>query len=217
MLSTRALPFISLSLFSVLATAAPFCAVTGSGTNCWYYDAQSCRQAAGTGGACVVNPSEVQFEGGTRQRPGIRFGTVAPAIESYNRNMQEADRQRAEDRALDLRQLEIEQRQQDLVIRNTDPRLLPLSPDQGISLQTHSLIMSAVMTSLEMNAPGTAREWRNLQTGSYGSVFPKVIVQNMFGEPCREFSISLTDKRGETRITTGTACRKNGNWVWLGG
>jgi hypothetical protein len=38
--------------------AAPFCVVTSSGTNCWYYDAESCRQAAGQRGACVVNSNE---------------------------------------------------------------------------------------------------------------------------------------------------------------
>jgi hypothetical protein len=44
-----------------------------------------------------------------------------------------------------------------------------------------------------------------------------VIVQNMIGEPCHEFSVSLTNKNGQTRTTTGTACRKNGTWVWPNG
>lgn len=216
-MNTGALTFASILLFPALATAAPFCVVTGSGTNCWYYDAQSCRQAAGTTGACVVNSNEMQSVGGPRQGSGIRFLDSNPAIESYRQGIREGDRQRAEDQAWELRQLEIEQRQQDLVRRNTDPRLRPLYPDGGLSPETHSAIMSAVFTALDMNAPGTSRDWRNAQTGAHGSVLPQDIVQNMFGEPCRAFSVSLTDNRGQTRTITGTACRKNGQWVWLNG
>jgi surface antigen len=131
--------------------------------------------------------------------------------------MREGDRRRAEDQEWELRQIEVEQQQRNLLIRNTDQRLLPLSPDGGISPQTHSAIMSAVFAALDMNAPGTSRDWRNAQTGSHGSVSPQHIVQNIFGEPCREFSISLTDNRGQTRTTAGTACRKNGQWVWPNG
>lgn len=45
--------FVSTSVF-----AAPFCAVFSYGKQCYYYDINSCRQAAGTQGACVVNEEE---------------------------------------------------------------------------------------------------------------------------------------------------------------
>lgn len=204
-------------LLPASVVAAPFCVVTGSGTNCFYYDAQSCRQAAGTTGACVVNPNEMQSDSGPRHGSGIRFLDTNPAIESYRQGIREGDRQRAEDQAWELRQIEIEQRQQDLQRRTTDSRLLPLlGQGKALTEETRSAIMSAVFTALDMNAPGTPRDWRNLQTGAFGSVLPQEIVQNMFGEPCRAFSVSLTDNRAQTRTTAGTACRKNGQWVWQG-
>lgn len=40
------------------SSGAPFCVVTGYGSQCHYYDAPSCQRAAQTArGACVVNPS----------------------------------------------------------------------------------------------------------------------------------------------------------------
>lgn len=217
-MSTRTLTFASILLFPALATAAPFCVVTGSGTNCWYYDAQSCRQAAGTAGACVVNPNEMQSGSGPPQRGGIRYGTTAPGIEIFNRNMREGDRQRAEDQAREERRFESERERQDYQRRNTDPRLLPLlGPDVELSPETRSAIMSAIFAALDMNAPGTSREWRNVQTGAYGAVSPQQVVPNIFGEPCREFSISMTINSGQTRTIAGTACRKNGQWVWPNG
>lgn len=213
----KALTFLTATLFSSFAVAAPFCVVTGAGTNCWYYDAQSCRQAAGTTGACVVNANEMQPDGPSRQRQSIRFSTAVPAIEQFNRNMREGDRQRAEDDDRDTRRTESERQQLDSLRRNTDPRLLALSPVQGLSPQTQSAIMSALFAALDMNIPGTSRGWENLQTGAYGAVFPTEIVQNLFGEPCRNFAVSLTAKSGETRRITGTACRKNGQWNWPNG
>lgn len=39
------------------SSGPPFCVVSANGTNCWYYDAPSCQQAARQSqGACVVNP-----------------------------------------------------------------------------------------------------------------------------------------------------------------
>jgi hypothetical protein len=40
--------------------AAPFCTVLSYGKNCFYYDYNSCLQAAGSSGACVVNQDEVR-------------------------------------------------------------------------------------------------------------------------------------------------------------
>ena len=42
---------------------APFCAVFSYGTQCLYYNAQSCRQAAGTQGVCTANPNGAQGQG----------------------------------------------------------------------------------------------------------------------------------------------------------
>lgn len=207
------MPFVA--LFPALATAAPFCAVTGAGTNCSYYDVQSCRLAAGPGGTCVVNPYELQPDSGVGQRQRIEPARVNPAIETFQRGVREGDRQRAEDQEWELRQLEIEKRRRDFARQSTDPRLLPLSPDGGISPETHSAIMSALFSALDMNAPGAAREWSNPRTGASGNVVPQDIVKNMFGEPCRAFTISL-NIRGQTRSTSGTACRRDGQWVWQG-
>ena len=44
---------VLLLLLPALVAAAPFCAVTGAGTNCWYYDVQTCRQAACVHYICV--------------------------------------------------------------------------------------------------------------------------------------------------------------------
>lgn len=211
----RALTFAAMALLSSVAAAAPFCAVTATGTNCWYYDVPSCRQAAGPSGACVVNSNDARTDGGTRQTQSIEFNRTNPFIDTYQREMQEGARRRAEDQEWELRQLEIEQRRRNLARQSTDPRLLPLSPDGGVSPETHSAIMSTLFAALDMNAPNTSRDWRNPQTGASGTVLPKEIVQNIFGEPCRAFIISLSI-RGQERSTSGTACRKNGQWVWQG-
>lgn len=64
-LSTRllALPaaiFLSFACAGA-SLAAPFCVVSASGTQCFYYDAPSCQQAAQSQrGACVVNQQETQ-------------------------------------------------------------------------------------------------------------------------------------------------------------
>jgi len=212
-MSTRTLIASLLLFFPAVVFAAPFCAVTGAGTNCWYYDVQSCRQAAGPGGACVANPEEVRS--GSQPRQQLEFIRKNPALESYERGTRERDRQRADEQEWELRQLEIEKRRRDLARQNTDPRLLPLSPDGGISSETNSAIMSALFTALDMNAPGSPRDWSNPKTGAYGAVLPQDIVKNMFGEPCRAFTISL-NIRGQTRSTSGTACHREGKWVWQG-
>ena len=43
------------------ALAAPFCVVTGSGSQCYYYDEPSCERAAATArGACIINQKETK-------------------------------------------------------------------------------------------------------------------------------------------------------------
>ena len=64
-------------------STAPFCAVFSWGDQCFYYDAQSCRQAAGASGACIVNPNRGgqqgnQFgSGASRPSSGPPFCVVA--------------------------------------------------------------------------------------------------------------------------------------------
>ena len=49
------------TFFTSIVMAAPFCVVTGVSTNCWYFDAPTCQQAAAAQrGACVINKDEVQ-------------------------------------------------------------------------------------------------------------------------------------------------------------
>lgn len=111
---------LSVLLLPDFSVAAPFCAVTGGGTNCWYNDVQSCRRAAGSSGACVVNPNVVHPDDGfnqtpqINQRPPIKFIDKNSVTETIQRNRQEADKQRAEEQESELRQLEIEQRRRDL-------------------------------------------------------------------------------------------------------
>ncbi|MBF0178242.1 MAG: hypothetical protein HQL63_15555 [Magnetococcales bacterium] len=40
-------------------TAEPFCVVDFAGKRCWYQDVESCRQAAGPRGSCVVNSAGI--------------------------------------------------------------------------------------------------------------------------------------------------------------
>lgn len=42
------------------AFAAPFCAVFSYGKHCYYYNYQSCLQAVGSQGACVINEEEAR-------------------------------------------------------------------------------------------------------------------------------------------------------------
>ena len=52
------LVFLS-TLFTGTANAAPFCVKTAYATNCWYYDASSCRDAAqAANGMCLANSDE---------------------------------------------------------------------------------------------------------------------------------------------------------------
>src|SRR5260221_4353065 len=58
------------------AFAAPFCAVFSYGRQCFYFDMNSCRQAAGNSGACVINSDEVKApQGGSPFCVVHSFGT----------------------------------------------------------------------------------------------------------------------------------------------
>jgi hypothetical protein len=58
---SRALLFAIAFLIAGIATAGPFCVVSGAGKQCFYSDEPSCaRAAASLHGACVVNNEEVK-------------------------------------------------------------------------------------------------------------------------------------------------------------
>jgi len=61
----RLLLFFTLILTLQESFAAPFCVVTASGTNCWYFDAKSCQDAANNArGMCVINEKEQKAPSG---------------------------------------------------------------------------------------------------------------------------------------------------------
>lgn len=104
---------LSVLLLPAFAVAAPFCAVNGGGTTCAYYDVQSCRSAAGPGGACVVNPNEVRPDGGSSQKPPIKYIDRNAVTDTIERNTREAQEGA-------MRLLEIEQRRRDLDRQNIE-------------------------------------------------------------------------------------------------
>lgn len=100
-------------LLPVFAAAAPFCAVNGGGTTCAYYDVQTCRAAAGLGGACVVNSNEARPDGGSSQRPPIKFIDRNVATDAIERNARKSQENT-------MRQLEVEQRRGDIDRQNIE-------------------------------------------------------------------------------------------------
>ena len=63
----KARTFLAITLLvgsSIVSEAAPFCAVFSFGRQCYYYDMNSCQQAAGTQGACVINQDEAKAPSG---------------------------------------------------------------------------------------------------------------------------------------------------------
>jgi hypothetical protein len=66
-------------LFVLNALAAPFCVVTSYGNNCYYFNFQSCQQAADQQrSVCVVNQDEAQ--------PAPRGGPPFCVVTSYGTN-----------------------------------------------------------------------------------------------------------------------------------
>lgn len=113
---------LSSLLFPTFAVAAPFCAVTGYGTYCGYYDVQTCQHAAGPSGACVANPD--QGDSASR-RPPVKFLEGGITTDRIRRNREAAAKQRAEEQEAELRQLEIEQRHRDLNRQNNIEAPIP--------------------------------------------------------------------------------------------
>ena len=96
----------------------------------------------------------------------------------------------------------------------SDPRLIALAPDTGISPATVSIIKTTLATSLDMDGPDVARKWENPQTGAHGLITVQKITKHILGEPCREFTI--TNLQDVTHSVGGTSCYKNSQWVWIG-
>jgi surface antigen len=117
-----------------------------------------------------------------------------------------------------MRGLQDRQRQEQIAIDNTDPRLLPLSPSGGISRYTQQLIFSALSSQLEMTTGLSSQNWRNENVGSSGTVTVYSQRTNPNGMPCREFELSLAAASdGVSRSLNGTACRSGSGWQWLSG
>ncbi|WND79419.1 hypothetical protein [Lysobacter capsici] len=65
---------------SISMAAAPFCAVTSSGAQCFYYDLGACRQAiSGIGGQCVANPAALPPI--PVQNSGSQIAPLAPSAQ----------------------------------------------------------------------------------------------------------------------------------------
>lgn len=127
------------------------------------------------------------------------LNNLSGAMEGYMRGMQER------------------QRQEQIAIDNTDPRLLPLSPYGGISQYSQQLIFSTLSSQLEMTTGFSRQNWRNENAGSSGTVSVYSQKINPNGVPCREFELGLTASDGTSRSLSGTACRTGSGWQWLSG
>ena len=66
--------------------------------------------------------------------------------------------------------------------------------------------------ALERYPSGSSAEWRNPDSGNYGTVVPDRPYTDPQGQVCREYTQTITvDGRGET--ATGVACRQpDGTW-----
>jgi len=72
-------------------------------------------------------------------------------------------------------------------------------------------MQQTTQTSLESARTGEAVQWRNPDTGNYGTVTPLRTVETTTGV-CREYQQTIT-VGGRTEQGTGTACRQpDGSW-----
>jgi len=70
----------------------------------------------------------------------------------------------------------------------------------------------ATQTSLETSPSGQVTEWRNPDSGNYGTVKPQPAYKTTEGEFCREYQQTVTIG-GKTESAYGTACRQpDGSW-----
>lgn len=84
----------------------------------------------------------------------------------------------------------------------------------GKSLDDNDRMMrdKSSQKALEVGRTGQEIQWRNPDSGHYGSVTPTRTFQDRSGEYCREYTEKIT-VGGEPQIAYGKACRKpDGNW-----
>jgi surface antigen len=70
----------------------------------------------------------------------------------------------------------------------------------------------ATQSSLERAPSGTATQWRNPDSGNYGTITPRPAYQTSNGQYCREYQQTVV-VGGETQSAYGRACRQpDGTW-----
>lgn len=70
----------------------------------------------------------------------------------------------------------------------------------------------ASQKAFETGQSGQAVQWRNPDSGNYGTVIPSSPYKNEYGQYCREFQNKIT-VGGKTQNGYGTACRQpDGAW-----
>jgi len=73
-------------------------------------------------------------------------------------------------------------------------------------------MQQATQTALEKSPSGKVTEWKNPDTGHYGTVTPQPVFETAEGQTCREYQQTVT-VGGETVTGYGTACRQpDGSW-----
>lgn len=88
----------------------------------------------------------------------------------------------------------------------------------GQSLDEHDKLMMlrSSRQALEFSPTGRAVEWRNPDTGHYGSVTPTQTYRNTDGQYCREYTQDVVIG-GERQKAYGKACRQqDGTWKIVG-
>jgi surface antigen len=76
----------------------------------------------------------------------------------------------------------------------------------------HASMQSTTQRALETAPSSEVSEWRNPDTGNYGTVTPVRTYQSSSGQNCREYQQTVT-VGGRTEEAYGTACRQpDGTW-----
>lgn len=89
-----------------------------------------------------------------------------------------------------------------------------LGSEVGRSLDKADKLYAARTTqaALEYNPVGERSDWRNPDSGNYGSITPIETYAEGSGQPCREFQQTVTIG-GRSEEAYGTACRQeDGSW-----
>lgn len=191
----RKVLIVSMMLVS-LPVRADFCVINNFGQQMSCHPTlDACRMFARStpGGGCVLVGNSA---------PGPSTGGLGGALMEMGRQMQ----QQAADEQQQQKKLQGE--------RGRMPAfLVPLvASDSSMSQESITIISSTLQTALEMDQGYSRRDWRNSNTGSFGVVEVNPQAINQYGDPCREYSLSLTDTTRTTRTSSGTACRQGSQW-----